>query len=241
MRIAMFLWSVACFGQSLSDSQIQAAIAAGQRTPAKKLWGAIKKSQQFRINRTSLLDPIERKVTFLSDGDRIALEAAEAKRQLRALTLADVRGNFRLGVVEVLLEANCYSNIYFGLLPPWGPEGGVHLVLRVGESVIQPLARANGGGDAVSILPQEHGIVSRQGNTLTYTPLYQSALYERASVRTWFEFSALPPGTEKLSVVAISGSGKQKTNEFVNPLRYQGRWCQRERSSTRDPNKSSPG
>jgi hypothetical protein len=32
---------------------------------------------------------------------------------------------------------------------------------------------AAGAGDSVSLLPQEHGLVSRQGNQVTYTPLLQ--------------------------------------------------------------------
>lgn len=157
----------------------------------------------------------------MKDADRIALEAAEAKRQLRQLTAAEVRSRVPLGVVEVLVEANCYNNLYAGGLSSWGPKGGVHLVLKIGEQVIQPSKKRAGRPDAVSVLPQEHGVITTQGNAVTYTPLYRSAVYERASQRAWFTFSNLPNGPERVTVTVISGSGKTKEKEldravFVN-------------------------
>jgi hypothetical protein len=165
---------------SPSDADIQAAMERGKAISAKKLWEEIRKKQQIRLNRAGLADPIEKKVLILSDLDRIALEAAEAKRQLRQLSVDDIRRNVPLGVMEVLLEANCYNNMYAGSLPKWGPRGCVHLVLKIGDKVIQPLEKTAGESDAVSVMTQEHGVLSHQGNMVTYTPLYRSAIYERA-------------------------------------------------------------
>jgi len=211
------LCGTSMYAQSLSDAEIQAAMERGISVPAKKLWEDIKKKQQYRLNRAGFGDPIEKKVLVLSDRDRIALEAAEAKRQLREISVDDIKNNLPLGVMDVLLEANCYNNLYSGSLPKWGPNGGVHLVLKVGEKVIQPLERRAGGSDAVSVLPQEHGVISRQGSMITYTPLYRSAIYERASERAWFTFPALSPDVKSFVVTAISGEGKQKEKEINNP------------------------
>jgi hypothetical protein len=208
-----------CWGQSLSDTQIGAALDAGRHSSGKRLWAGIKKNQQVRLNRASFADPIEKRVTFLADGDRIELEAAEAKRQLREVSVEEIRNNFALGVVDVLLEANCYNSMYAGSLPKWGPSGGVHLVLEVEGSVIQPINRLSGRADSAAVLPQEHGVISRQGQSITYTPLYRSAVYERASQRTWFEFPTPPAGTNKITIVAISGDGKQRRKEIANPFR----------------------
>lgn len=78
---------------------------------------------------------------------------------------------------------------------------------------------AMGQADSVSVLPQEHGVVSRQGNVVTYTPLYRSAIYERASERAWFTFPAVPADIKNFTVTAISGEGKQKEKEVSNPLK----------------------
>ena len=209
--------AVVALAQGPSDADIQAAMERGKTTPAKKLWDEIRKKQQYRMNRAGFGDPIEKKVLVLSDRDRIALEAAEAKRQLREISVDDIKKNLPFGVMDVLLEANCYNNLYAGSLPKWGPSGGVHLVLKVGEKVIQPLEKSVGGSDAVSVLPQEHGVISRQGSMVTYTPLYRSAIYERASERAWFTFPVLPPAVKSFVVMAISGEGKQKEKEINNP------------------------
>ena len=189
----------ACFGQGLSDSEIQAAMNRGKTISAKKLWEEVKKKQQVRMNRAGFGDPIEKKLLLLTDRDRIALEAAEAKRQMREMTVEDIKNNIPLGVIEVLLEANCYNNLYAGSLPKWGPNGGVHVVLKIGEKVVQPMEKKAGRSDAVSIP----------------SPMYRAAIYERASQRAWFTFPAMTEST--FTVIAISGDGKQKEKVMDNP------------------------
>lgn len=211
--------AVVTLGQGPSDADIQAAMERGKTTPAKKLWDEIKKKQQYRMNRAGFGDPIEKKVLILCDLDRIALEAAEAKRQLREISIGDIKKGLPLGVMEVLLEANCYNNMYAGSLPKWGPSGGVHVVLKVDGKVVQPLEKKAVQSDSVAVLPQEHGVVSRQGSMVIYTPLYRSAIYERASERAWFTFHALSSDVKSFTVTAISGEGKQKEKEVENPLK----------------------
>lgn len=209
--------AVVANAETISDADIQAAINKGRSSNAKSLWKEIKKKQQFRINRAGL-DPIEKKVLLLSDKDRIMLEAAEAKRQMREISVAEIKRHIPMGVSEILLEANCYNHMYAGSLPKWGPDGGVHLVLKIDGKVVQPQASRAGTADSVSLLPQEHGILSRQGTTVTYTPLYQTAIYERASLRAWFAFPEIPRDVKTMTVVVISGDGKQKEKEIGNPL-----------------------
>lgn len=210
--LGTLLSTVIGYAQELSDAQIQSAIERGNASSAKKIWQEIKKQQQVRVNRAGL-DPVEKKVTFLFASDRIALEAAEATRQMRAVNVAGIKAALGSPVIEVLLEANCYNDNYAGSLPKWGPDGGVHLVLEVNGQIVQPIGAVAAPGDAVSVLPQEHGIVSRQGNQISYTPLYRSALYERSSLRTWFVFPDIPAGAS-VKVIVISGAGKRKEKEL---------------------------
>lgn len=212
-------WAAALFGQSPTDADIQAALSRGQATPGKRLWAEIKKKQQFRLNRAGMGDPIEKKILVLTDLDRIALESAAAKRQLREISIGDVKQHLPFGIIEILLEANCYNNLYANSLSKWGPSGGVHLVLKVGAKVIQPIDKTAGQFDSVAILPQEHGVLSRQGSQTTYTPLYQTAFYERASQRAWFAFPAQLPTVRTFTVTAISSEGKQKEKEIENPAK----------------------
>ena len=201
MRVALLFVATATaigIAQTPSDAEIQEAMERGKTTPAKKLWEEIKKKQQVRLNRAGFGDPIEKKVTFLFDRDRIALETAEAKRQLREITVDDTKRELPLGVMDVLLEANCYNNLYAGSLPKWGPNGGVHVVLKIGEKVIQPIEKTAGRADAFP---------------------YQSLFYERYSQRAWFVFPVFSSDVTTFTVVAISSDGKQKEKELAYPLK----------------------
>ena len=82
--------------------------------------------------------------------------------------------------------------------------------------MIQPIDKRAGVGDSASILPQGHGVVSRRGNVVAYTPLYRSAIYERASERAWFTLPVISADVSTFTVVAISGEGKQKEKEVQN-------------------------
>ncbi len=161
-------------------------------------------------------DPIEKKVLILSDLDRIALESAEAKRQLREISVDDVEKMLPLGVVEVLLEANCYNNMYAGSLPKWGPSGGLHVVLKVGDRVVQPLEELAGRDSDCRAAPGARCCLPA-GGVVTYTPLYRTAIYERASQRAWFIFPAQASVVTTFMVTAISGEGNQKEKEVRNP------------------------
>jgi hypothetical protein len=68
-------------------------------------------------------------------------------------------------------------------------------------------------------LAQEHGLLSRQGSMINYTPLYRTAIYERASQRAWFVFPQLNAEVHKVTVIAISGLGNRKEKELINPFR----------------------
>ena len=111
--------SASCLGQGLSDADVQTAINAGLQTPPAKLWKAVRKQSLVRMNRAGL-DPIEKKILILSDSDRISLEAAEATRQMRNISVDEVRQKLPMGAIDVMLEANCYNNIYNASLPKWG-------------------------------------------------------------------------------------------------------------------------
>src|SRR6266852_7565419 len=93
---AVTTMAITALAQSPSDADIQAAMERGKTTPGKKLWDEIKKKQQVRMNRAGFGDPIEKKILLLSDLDRIALEAAEARRELREITVNDIKNNIPL-------------------------------------------------------------------------------------------------------------------------------------------------
>lgn len=201
-----------------TDAEIAAAIARGQSTPTKKLWAEIKKAHEVRLNRGSFGNRVAKKVVFISDLDRVALESAEAARELREVSVSGIKTQMNFGVTDVLLEATVSSSALIGELNTWSARGGVHMVLKIGGATIQPIGKAAGPSEAVSIMPQEHGLVTSNGPLVTYTPLYRSAWYERDSLGTWFTFPELRDTQKGITVIVISGTGDRRDKEIENPL-----------------------
>jgi hypothetical protein len=222
LLLALVFASLLSEGEALSDQQIAAAIAAGSATPAKKLWDRIKKGQRIRINR-AFGDSVEKFATFVTDSDRIALVVADrSRRRMPPLSVPEAKALIPLGRVEVRLEAKA-NGIYALNVRKWcAPE--VHMILHAGGEAIQPISETSGGISRNVILPSETGIVTRNGPFATYTPLYQSALYDTTTGVTWFAFPNPPGG--RLSIVVISADGHSKERTITGledrPLRVVG-------------------
>jgi hypothetical protein len=218
LPVAALLCGALAVAQSLSDADIQAAIKRGAASTTDKLWKEIRKKQQIRINRAGLIDAVDKKVTFVTDTDRIALLAANANEEKRSFSVELVKRTVPLDVTEVLLEASCYNELYAGSLPQWGLDGGVRLLIEAdGKSLPtqeKRLARTESFGD----VPQGPGIGSHPGNPPTYIPLYHISLYEKAALRTWFTFPPIGKDVKTLKVSVVSGEGKQREKQFPNPL-----------------------
>jgi hypothetical protein len=102
--------------------------------------------------------------------------------------------------------------MYIANIPKWQAPA-VHMTVTADGTEIQPEVEAAGQRTETTILPSETGIVSRTGNVVTYTPLYQSAAYDVARSRTWFSFK-LPQNAEKFTVTVISADGHEKHKDF---------------------------
>jgi hypothetical protein len=215
---AALLLSAFASAQTPTDAEIQSAIARGKASTTDKLWKQIQKKQQVRINRAGLIDAVDKKVTFVSDFDRIALLAADANEQKRDFTVELVKRTVPLGITEVLLEASCYNELYAGSLPQWGLEGGVRLLLQADGKPIEVQERRIAKIDSFGEVPQGPGIGSHPGNPPTYIPLYHISLYEKAAQRTWFTFPPLSKGIKSINATVVSGEGKKREKQFPNPL-----------------------
>jgi hypothetical protein len=209
VALAAVLAALVSQGQSLSDSEIESAIARGKSTTEPKLLKEIWKTRRVRLNRAGIGDPIEKRVTILSDSEKIALESTIANRELRGLTLDQVKSGLDLGTVAILLEANCYNRLYAGGLSNWAP-GAAHIVLKVNGKVVQPEEKVAGKHSSTAVGATETGIISRSGNVVSYTPLYTSAIYERESQSSWFSFRLPSELPQEITVTVIGRDGKTK-------------------------------
>lgn len=196
---------------SLSDEAIQKAIDSGRATNARALWKIVDKNHAVRINRQSFADSVGKRAIFLTDRDLIALAASEASRRHRILSVAEVKQWPNLGTTHVLLVAEA-GGIYIANLPKWQAPA-VHMTITVDGREIQPLSESATERTETQLLPSQTGVPSRSGNIVTYTPLYESAVYDVARSRTWFSF-AIPPNAKTLMVTVISADGHEKHKDF---------------------------
>jgi hypothetical protein len=215
---AALLSAAVVSAQGLTDAEIQAAINRGKASTTDKLWKEIRKQQQIRINRAGLVDAVDKKVTFITDTERVALLAANANEEKRMFTVEMVKRTVPLDVTEVLLEASCYNELYAAQLPPWGLEGGVRLLLEADGKTVPAQEKRPARVDAFGEVPQGPGIGSQPGNAATYIPLYHISLYEKAAQRAWFTFPPVGKDVKSLTVTIVSGEGKQRAKQFPNPL-----------------------
>lgn len=196
---------------SLSDDAIQKALDSGSATTAQAVWKTIEKHHAVRINRQSFADSVGKTAVFLTDRDLITLAASEAARRHRGLTVGEVKRWSNLGTTHVLLVAVA-GGIYVANLPKWQAPA-VHMTITAVGREIQPLSESRTETRETQLFTGQTGVVTRSGNLVTYTPLYESALYDVARSRTWFSFD-IPPDSVKLTVTVISADGHEKYKEF---------------------------
>lgn len=141
-----------CAGPTLSPNQIQAAIEEG---------GKYKSVDQFlskglRGNREKLAgamsrDGISKYVTFYNDFEAVIGEAAAAHQQMRDLKPDDVQSS---GLLHAFVEVQGGGIVGVSRLERGYQGGRAHLVLKIGDRVIQPveksmLRQANEAGPSV--------------------------------------------------------------------------------------------
>jgi len=196
---------------SLSHDAIQKAIDSGRATKTQVIWKSIEKNHAVRINRQSFADTVGKTAIFLTDRDLIALAASDAARRHRILSVAEVKLWPNLGATHVLLVAEA-GGMYIANLPKWQAPA-VHMTITVDGREIQPLSESVTERSETKLFPSQTGVVSRSGNVVTYTPLYESAFYDVARSRTWFSFD-IPPDATRLTVTVISAEGHEKHKDF---------------------------
>lgn len=207
--------AVSAPGQSLPDAEIQSAINAGRAMKTKAAWGSIQKLHSLRINREGIGDSVGKTVVFMGYRSLVLLEAAEAARRHQTLSVVDVKNWPDSGATRILLIAQA-GGIYIGNIPKWQAPA-VHMTITADGVEIQPLSETGAGRSQTVIGASQTGLVSRNGPLATFTPLYESALYNEARSRTWFSFD-IPQGAKHLTVTVISVDGHEKHKDFDSGL-----------------------
>ncbi len=215
MRVVIsVLWLLVCLAvpgyagaAALSDAQIQAAIDKGRSMSMKDLNDLKYLSQGFNKKAIPISGKLitaspprpELRMAFVADADRIAVAAGEAKRQLREFSVDDAKKISPRTVI--LLEASApYAPLGPGVGRPvgvysvdrweWSTTGGVHMVLKIGDKIVQPL--------------------EKEGDWYSYRWKLLSPI---VVARTWFTFPQVPNGIQALTITVISGTGSTKEKQ----------------------------
>lgn len=126
-------------GPVLTPEQIQAAIQKGsQYKTVDKFLDNGPKRKRIKLASAMAVDGISKYVTFFNDWQAVAAEAAAARQQMRELHVDDVQST---GLLHAYVEVHARGAIPTGKLNRRYGDQRAHLVLKLGERVIQPVEK----------------------------------------------------------------------------------------------------
>jgi hypothetical protein len=123
----------------LTPPQIQAAIQEGgkYKTIDKFLEKGLR-GKRVKLASAMAVDGISKYATFYSDWQAVAAEAAAANQQMRGLKPEQIESN---GMLHAFVEIHARGAIPTSKLNRRYREQRAHLVLKIGEKVIQPVEK----------------------------------------------------------------------------------------------------
>jgi len=128
-----------CNGPVLSQQQIKSAIQEGDKygTVDKFLEKGLR-GKRVKLASAMAMDGISKYATFFNDWQAVAAEAAAASEQGRELNSDEIESR---GLLHAYVELRARGTIPTGKLSRRYREQRAHLVLKIGDRVIQPVAQ----------------------------------------------------------------------------------------------------
>ncbi len=128
-----------CAGPTLTPVQIQAAIQDGgtYKTVDKFLEHGLK-GKRVKLASAMALDGISKYATFFNDWQAVAAESASAHQQMRELKVDEIQMN---GLLHAYVEVHARGAIPASKLNRRYREQRAHLVLKIGERIVQPIEK----------------------------------------------------------------------------------------------------
>ncbi|MCU1250089.1 MAG: hypothetical protein JWQ49_3118 [Edaphobacter sp.] len=198
----------------LTSPQIQDAIAKGKqyRTRDRYLDGGIK-AQKIRLAGAFAGDGISKYLIFFTDYDIVAAAAADAAHQMREFSDVDAKNLPLSGLTLVNVQLHARGDFPVRRLQQHFIGQNLHLVLQIGNTVIQPVARSDVRDSGV--MPADGPLVVRywtNGNTSLITTDRLGFSAERIEVEFAFQ---IPPeiAAAKAKAILIDGEGKHYVDE----------------------------
>ena len=141
MAQAVFVMSfLLAAGPVLTPQQIQAAIQYGSKYKTMdKFFEKGLKGKRVMLASAMAADGISKYATFYNDWQAVAAEAAAANQQMRELKPDQIQSE---GLLHAFVEIHARGAIGTGKLDRRYGNERAHLVLKIGEGVVQPLAKS---------------------------------------------------------------------------------------------------
>jgi hypothetical protein len=135
-------WQSIAVYKKLTEKEISEAVSFGKnwKNSSKFLQEGLK-SYKFQIDSAMSWDGTSKHVKFFTDWVNIASTAVVANRQLRELSAAEIEKIPRTGLLIAIVELHARGAIPVLKLEKRFTEGNTHLVLKIGEKIIQPQER----------------------------------------------------------------------------------------------------
>ena len=138
---------------SLNEAQIKQAIAYGARFKTEdEFFKSGIKGVRIKLASAMAMDGISKYATFFDDWNVIAAKSAAANQQMRELNPIGIQSK---GLLHVIVEIHARGTIGNGKLSRRYGKERAHLVLKIGERVVQPLAKGTmyeSGGSTAGVL-----------------------------------------------------------------------------------------
>jgi len=137
--LALFSVPLYPAGPILAPKQVETAIQRGAKykTKDKFLENGLK-GKRVKLASSMALDGISKYATFFNDWNAVAAESAAARQQLRQLQPEDVES---AGLLHAFVEIHARGAIPASKLNRRYLENRAHLVLQIGDRVVQPVSK----------------------------------------------------------------------------------------------------
>jgi hypothetical protein len=178
-----------CAGPVLTPQQIDAAIQEGSKyKSASRFLEKGLRGKRVKLASAMAMDGISKYATFFNDWHAVAAEAAAATQQMRQLKADDVQSN---GLLHAFVEIQARGAIPTGKLDRRYGSERAHLVLKIGERIVQPVGKS---------------MIYRSGQSLSMVLLGANS----GKITLNFAFDVLPADLESsVEVILIDGDGNR--------------------------------
>jgi hypothetical protein len=208
MSVGISAW---CAGPPLTPNQIQDAIQEGSKyKTADKVFECLDQShvscdknlkgKRVKLASAMAADGISKYATFFNDWQAVVAQSAAANQQMRELKPADVESK---GLLHVFVEIHARGAHGTGKLDRRYSDQRAHLVLKIGDRVVQPVEKSMNYRSGQSV-----------GAFVAGAAMAGIGTYRSGKIALDYAFDVTPQDLQSpVEVILIDGDGHRHEHE----------------------------